>query len=108
MATFALGPIAGSLHVWNVERLWKLADELPVKTLPVSSIACLDEVHWFGGLNGFGALTGLQPTCRRVAEPGKGIYAAQFDRTIILSPTRHVMDGMPRRGRAGTRVLEHN
>src|SRR5438132_8773444 len=106
MATFALGPIAGSLHVWNVERLWKLADELPVKTLPVSSIACLDEVHWFGGLNGFGGLTGLQPTCRRVAEHAKGIYAAQFDRPIILSATGHVMDGMHRLAKAWILGLE--
>ena len=68
MATWTFGPIDGSLYVWNVERLWDLAGELPVRTVPVNSIRCLDEVHWFGGLNGFGGLTGTEPTCRRVAK----------------------------------------
>ncbi|HTK75684.1 MAG TPA: methyltransferase domain-containing protein [Gemmataceae bacterium] len=100
MATWAFGPIDGSLYVWNVERLWELAGKLPVRTVPVNSIRCLDEVHWFGGLNGFGGLTGTEPTCRRVADHAKRIYAAQFDRPIILSATGHVMDGMHRLAKA--------
>ncbi len=93
MATYSFGPINGAVHVWNVERLWQLASELPEKTVPVNSIRSLDDVQWFGGLNGFGGLTGLEPTCRRVAEHAKRICAAQFDRPIILSATGHVMDG---------------
>jgi 2-polyprenyl-3-methyl-5-hydroxy-6-metoxy-1,4-benzoquinol methylase len=98
--TFSFGPVGGCLHVWNVERLWEIAKDLPVRTVPVSSIPCLDEVHWFGGLNGFGGQTGTEPTCRRVAEHAKRIYAARFDRPVILSATGHVMDGMHRLARA--------
>jgi hypothetical protein len=101
-----LGLIGGSVHVWNIERLWELAKELPVTTVPVNSIQCLDEVHWFGGLNGFGGQSGLEPTCRRVAEHARRIYAAQFDKPIILSATGHVMDGMHRVAKAWVLGLE--
>jgi 2-polyprenyl-3-methyl-5-hydroxy-6-metoxy-1,4-benzoquinol methylase len=100
LETYSFGPVGGCLHVWNVERLWAMAKNLPVQSLPVSSIPCLDEVHWFGGLNGFGGRSGTEPTCRRVAEHAKRIYAARFDRPIILSATGHVMDGMHRLAKA--------
>lgn len=106
MATYSFGPIDGAVHIWNVERLWHLAIELPVKTVPVNSIRSLDEVQWFGGLNGFGGLTGLEPTCRRVAEHAKRICAAEFDRPIILSATGHVMDGAHRLAKAWMLGLE--
>jgi SAM-dependent methyltransferase len=88
------------LHVWEIERLWELAKDLPVKTVTVNSIACLDEVHWFGGLNGFAGRAGLEPTCRRIAEHARRISAVEFDKPIILSATGHVMDGMHRVAKA--------
>jgi len=106
MGTYSFGPIDGAVHVWNVERLWQLAGELPVRTVPVSSLRSLDDVQWFGGLNGFGGLTGQEPTCRRVAEHARRIYAAQLDRPIILSASGHVMDGSHRLAKAWILGLE--
>jgi 2-polyprenyl-3-methyl-5-hydroxy-6-metoxy-1,4-benzoquinol methylase len=94
------------LHVWKIERLWELAKALPVKAVPIKAITCLDEVHWFGGQNGFDGPSALEPTCRRVAEHARRINAAQFDHPIILSATGHVMDGMHRLAKAWVLGLE--
>jgi hypothetical protein len=77
----------GTKRIWYAERLWKLAEALPIKTIPISSIAALDEVAWFGY---------LEPTCRRVAEHAKRIQEASFEHPIILSTEGWVMDGMHR------------
>ncbi|MDO8752261.1 MAG: hypothetical protein Q7J80_00075 [Anaerolineales bacterium] len=80
----------GIKQVWQVERLWKIASELPIKEVPLASISNLDEVSWFGS-----ALS-EQPTCRRVADHAKRIYEAKFDHLVILSSAGWVMDGMHR------------
>lgn len=77
----------GTKRIWYTERLWKLAKELPVKAVPIESIAAFDEVTWFGY---------VAPTCRRVAEHAKRIHQAVLDHPIILSAEGYVMDGMHR------------
>jgi hypothetical protein len=80
----------GVKRVWNVERIWQIANTLPVKEVPLESISNLDEVSWFGdGPND-------APTCRRVADHAKRIYEADFEHPVILSAEGWVMDGMHR------------
>lgn len=84
---FALLAADGTKRVWQTERLWRLAKELPVKDVPIESIAAFDEVTWFGY---------LEPTCRRVAEHARRIHEATFEHPVILSAEGYVMDGMHR------------
>jgi hypothetical protein len=77
----------GTERIWYTERLWILAKDLPVKSVPIDRLAALDEVTWFGE---------VKPTCRRVTEHAKRIQSANFEHPIILSAEGWVMDGMHR------------
>lgn len=77
----------GTKRIWYTERLWELAKELPVKSVPIDGISAFDEVTWFGN---------AEPTCRRVAEHAKRIHQAVLEHPIILSAEGFVMDGMHR------------
>ena len=83
----------GQLWVWHTERLWRLAQNLPVKTVPLASITDFDEVCWFPP-------DGEKPTCRVVAVHAKRIYEADFTYPIILSAEGDLMDGMHHVARA--------
>lgn len=79
-------------HIWNVERLWELARDLPVRSVPLDSVAAvLDEECWFGG---------KAPTIREVARHARRIYEADFSHPIILSASGGLMDGGHRIARA--------
>jgi len=80
----------GVKRVWSVERIWKIAYNLPIKNVPLESISNLDEVSWFGND------PGNAPTCRNVADHARRIYEANFDYPVILSAEGWVMDGMHR------------
>lgn len=82
----------GKLLVWEAERLWRLSSGLPVRTVPLSSIANFDDVCWFH--------SGAKPTCRAVASHAKRIYEADLARPIILSARGTMMDGMHRVAKA--------
>jgi len=77
----------GTKRIWYTERLWRLAQDLPVKSVPISAIAALDEPVWFGE---------VKPTCRREAEHAKRMQSVSFEHPIILSAEGWVMDGMHR------------
>lgn len=84
--------VNGEKQVYNVERLWELAKNLPVRSIPVSQVeSTLDENCWFGG---------KPPTCRQVANHAKRIYDADFSKPIILRASGDVMDGGHRIARA--------
>jgi hypothetical protein len=83
----------GELWVWDVERLWRLSQDLCIKTVPLSSIKDFDEVCWFPA-------DGEKPTCRVVAAHAKRIYEADFTHPIILSAKGVLMDGMHRLAKA--------
>lgn len=87
-------------RIWRVERLWGLSIDLPVKTVPLSSISALDEVTWFD------TDQDSRPTGRRVADHAKRIYEADLDLPVILSAEGWVMDGMHRVCRAYVLGLE--
>ena len=78
------------MRFWRMKQLWDLAEGLPVKKVRLTDLAGFDEVHWFGGgMN-------LLPTCRRIAEHARDIFAADLTYPIILSPTGEVLDGWHR------------
>ena len=83
----------GKLLVWEAEKLWNLSKELPVKTVPISTITNFDDVCWFHS-------NGATPTCRAVASHAKRIYEADLSRPIILSVSGVMMDGMHRVAKA--------
>lgn len=83
----------GKLYVWEAERLWHLSKDLPIKTVPLSSIANFDDVCWFHA-------GGAKPTCRAVAAHAKRIYEADLSRPIIMSVSGIMMDGMHRVAKA--------
>jgi hypothetical protein len=78
--------------VWDVDRLIRLAHNLPVKTIPLASIFEFDEVYWFDDQH--------RPTCRAVVSHLQRIQAADLSIPIILSADGHVMDGMHRVAKA--------
>jgi ribonuclease HI len=84
--------VDGETLVWNVERLWEAARDLPVRPVLLDSVSeCLDADCWFGG---------QAPTGRQVAEHARRIYEADFSHPIILSASGQLMDGGHRIARA--------
>jgi hypothetical protein len=71
--------------VWLTERLWRLAEALPISRVPIADIAELDQDCWFGAAH--------TPTIRAVAEHARRIEAADLARPVILSSDGRLMDG---------------
>ncbi|MGI8470506.1 MAG: chromosome partitioning protein ParB [Pyrinomonadaceae bacterium] len=65
--------------------MWQLAENLPVKFVPIENIAELDRDCWFDDEK--------PPTCRTVAAHAKRIYEADLSFPIILSAEGYLMDG---------------
>jgi hypothetical protein len=82
---------SGGRAYWYTQRLWELAAGLPAETVPVDSIAELDQDCWFGD---------TPPTCRAVAEHARRIQDADLAHPIILSSDGRLMDGGHRLARA--------
>lgn len=85
----------GPLRIWEVERLWELAELLPVKMVPLSSLSDLDRVGWHGQPGNYGRLT-----IKEVAEHSRRIEEATFDYPIILSAEGHLLDRFHRVAKA--------
>ncbi|HEX8249131.1 MAG TPA: hypothetical protein VF599_13220 [Pyrinomonadaceae bacterium] len=83
---------ANGRYVWFTERLWRLAENLPVKTVGIESIAEFDLNCWFGA--------DKPPTCRAVAAHARRIYEADLSYPIILSAEGFLMDGGHRLAKA--------
>jgi hypothetical protein len=81
------------LCAWDVDRLVKLAQNLPRERVPLSAIRELDEPYWSGE-------PGQQLTCRDVVTHARLILDCDFAYPVILSSDGRVMDGMHRICRA--------
>ena len=81
----------GVKKVWNVERIWTLAENLPVIELSIDEIRGLDEVTWFS--------PDLQPTVRSIVEHSKRILECDLSYPVILTENNCVFDGMHRLAR---------
>jgi hypothetical protein len=77
------------LLAWDVRRLVKLSEHLPVRRVKVSEIAEVDENHWYF----YGNVT---PTCRSIVEHCALIRDSDLSIPIILDQAGRVMDGMHR------------
>ena len=90
---------AGDTLVYDVERLWALAADLPLETIPVTAVESeLDYPYqWFKT---------KKPSPREVARHAKLIYEADLSYPIILSAKGLVMDGIHRIAKAWLLSLE--
>lgn len=79
------------VHVWDVERLWVLADSLEAKSLPIETISGIDEDGWFSM---------EKPTLRNVAKHAEKIMQAELRYPIILNVDGSIMDGAHRVAKA--------
>ena len=79
----------GETLVYNVERLWLLAEKLPVQSIALSQVESeLDYPYqWFKT---------KKPSPREVAKHARLIYEADLSYPIILSAHGLVMDGLHR------------
>ena len=74
--------------LWEVERLWELAEDLPVEMVPLQEFAeFYDSKCWFGP-------EGL--TFRHLADRARAVIDADLSYPIILSAEGWVMDGRTR------------
>lgn len=76
------------MEFWDIERIWKLAEDLPAKEVSIDEIHGPDEVTWFA--------PGQKPTCRAIAEHCRRINATDLSYPIILTEDFRVFDGMHR------------
>ena len=83
----------GPLHVWEVERLWELARDLPVKRVPLDPL--LDMVGWYGTEETRGYLT-----VREVVEHARQIDAVSLEYPVLLAADGQIFDGLHRVAKA--------
>jgi len=88
-------PHHGRIQVWDIERLWQHAKDLPVTLMPLHAISDYDTVCWYGTPSNWGRLT-----CREVVEHIQRINVVTFDTPILLSAEGRVMDGFHRLAKA--------
>ncbi|CAG7614972.1 hypothetical protein ACFQI7_00855 [Paenibacillus allorhizosphaerae] len=79
--------IDGKRHVWDVEKLWKMSENLPVTKVNIDSIKELDQDCWFG----FGSTS--VPTIRNVASHCKRIIEAKMEYPILFTADGCLIDG---------------
>ncbi len=82
-------PRDGMQRFWYVDRLWELAEALPVEEVAIDDIRGPDEVTWYYP-------GGPAPTCRSIAEHCRRINAADLSYPILLTEDGCVFDGMHR------------
>jgi len=78
----------GVRRVWDVERIWKLAETLPVVEVELENIRGLDEVTWFSEEK--------LPTLRNVVGHCQRILDCDDSYPVILTEDNCVFDGMHR------------
>lgn len=79
----------GGLIAYDVRRLVRLAQHLPVNMIDPRQFAELDENHWYG-------YEDQVPTPRSIIDHVQLIQASDINFPIILDQSGRVMDGMHR------------
>ena len=90
--------VGSDRHVWDVHRLIHAARDLPVRSVPLSEIAELDENWWYADQDAHEG--GARPTPRSIAAHMALAKAADPAHPIILCADGRLMDGMHRIVRA--------
>ena len=88
--------VPGGRAFYLTERLWALAEGLPVEPVPIDEIRAFDEDCWFGG---------KPVTCRMVARHADLIQKADPSYPVILSEDGRLMDGGHRIAKAWIRGM---
>jgi hypothetical protein len=70
---------------WSTATLWKAAEGLPSRLVPITDIAEFEQDCWFGGKH--------VPSCRAVAQHARQIIEADLSYPVILSADGGLMDG---------------
>ena len=81
--------IDGALWSWDVRKLARLAEDLPVIEVALEDITEINEPYWFGE-------GGDVPTCKRIMEHAKQVEEVDLSYPILLCSEGRVMDGMHR------------
>lgn len=81
--------VDGHTHIWDVAALLNASKGLPVRDVPLSSIAEIDEPYWY-------ELGDTKPTCRSVMDHARLAEAADLAWPVLLCADGRVMDGMHR------------
>lgn len=76
-------------HIWDVERIWRLAEDIEAIEIPIEDIVGLDQVTWFSSGS-------EQPTIRSIAHHARRIIQADLSFPPILTEDNRVFDGMHR------------
>ena len=82
-------PNGEAFDAWDIDRLLELSADLPVKDVPLTSIAEIDSVYWFGA-------DGSSATVRILVRHMELVNAADLSYPVILGADGLVMDGMHR------------
>jgi hypothetical protein len=83
---------------WHVERLWELARELPVETVPVKDLLPI--------LEGMCCVLPDERSCMHMAQHAKRILAADLSHPVILSAEGDLFDGSHRIAKAWVLGME--
>ncbi|MCO4784055.1 MAG: chromosome partitioning protein ParB [Candidatus Cloacimonetes bacterium] len=75
-------------HEYEIDRIWKLSDELESIEIDIEDIVGLDSVTWFNDSN--------QATIRSIAHHAKRIMDCDLTYPPILTEDNRVFDGMHR------------
>ena len=89
--------IGNEQHVWHVERLWELARDLPVESVPVETLLPLLEQTC--------CITPDQRSCMDMARHAKRVLEADLSYPIILSADGGLFDGSHRIAKAWVQGL---
>lgn len=85
-------PGEGGMDAWDVDRLIRLAADLPVEEVTLDDLSEIDSEYWFDELE--------RPTVRKVIEHFRRVDEVDPSYPVILGPGNRVMDGMHRVARA--------
>ena len=85
-------PTERGYDAWDVDRLIRLSQDLPIERVALGSIWEIDTAYWFDGSE--------QPTVRKVAEHARLIMETDLSYPVILGHDGRVMDGMHRIAKA--------
>lgn len=85
------------IRTWDVHRLWKLAENLPVSEVLLADIPDLDRVGWYGEPSHCGRLT-----IREIAAHARRIAEADLSHPVLLSSKGFLFDGLHRVAKAWT------
>jgi hypothetical protein len=90
---YHLWPGQVGFDAWDVDRLIRLSNGLPIRDVPLASIGDVDTDYWFAGSD-------ETPTVRKIVEHLRLVQEVDTSHPIILGADGRVMDGMHRVARA--------